>query len=327
VLQDGAYYEDGRRAAACLSLDDARRALDQGSGFVWLSLVDPTEAELGELGAGFGLHELAQQDMLSEHERPKLEELGNQVELMILRTAHHDRASSDPDSGVHFGELGIFIGPRFVISARKGGPHAQGTAREKLESRPDLLELGVSSVLWAIVDKVVGDIRPVIDTLDEQVLEAEAEVFSESRRDPDQRLYHLRNELALLYRAVHPMIAPLEAVASGAQPQFEPMRPYLRDASDAARLLDEDIVGLRDRLTSALEANLALIARRQNEVVRKVSGWAAILAVPTLIASVYGMNFQHTPGLDWRLGFPLCIAVMVAVGALLYWGLRRARWM
>ena len=323
MLQDSVYYEDGRRAMSSVGVEDAARKCSAGPGFVWLSLLDPSESELRELGACFGIHELVQDDILSAHQRPKFERFEGQGDLMILRTAHF----GDSGSQVRFGEIAIYVGERFVISARKGGPHAQGTARSRLEARPDLVKLGVGSVLWAIIDKVVSDIRPVVDALDDELIEAEAEVFSEHGEDPEPRLYGLRHQVAQLYRAVHPMIDPLESVARGAVPRFEPMRHYLGDVSDAARLLDEDIGGQRDRLTAALEANLALIARRQNDVLRKVSGWGAIIAVPTLIASVYGMNFQHTPGLSWELGFPLCIGVMLAVGGVLYWGLRRASWM
>lgn len=320
MLTDAVVYEGGRVRESGLTIAEALRVDRAGPGFLWLSFVDPTEAELAELREGFGLHELVAEDILSPHERPKFEAFDGDAHLMILRSASHhgDR--------VHFGELAVYVGDGFVLSARKGGPHAQGSARAVLESRPDLLEKGEGSVLWAILDKAVTDIRPVVDALDEELIQLEADIFSDSE-DPTQRIYRLRRQLSDLHRAVHPMLGPLEAVTRGGSPRLEPMRRYLRDASDAVRLLDEDIAAQRERLTSALETSLALIARRQNDSVRKVSGWAAIVAVPTLIAGIYGMNFQHMPTLDWRIGFPICILTMVLVASLVYWALRRAQWM
>ena len=178
-----------------------------------------------------------------------------------------------------------------------------------------------------MIDKVVSDMRPVINAVDEDLIAVEAEVFSDDADDPTRRIYDLRRDLTQLYRAVHPMLARLEAVERGAHRRLEPMRPYLRDVADDAKLLDEDVLGQRDRVTAVLEANLALIARRQNDAVRKVSGWAAIIAVPTFFAGIYGMNFHDIPGLSWSLGFPAFLVVTFSVGALLYWLLRRARWM
>lgn len=321
MLTDAVVYEGGRLRQSGLTIAEALRLhRGDGSGFLWLAFVDPTEAELAQLREGFDLHELVAEDILSAHERPKFEEFDGDDHLMILRSAHHN------GDGVHFGELAVYLGDGFVLSARKGGAHAQGSARARLESRPDLLEKGEGSVLWAILDKAVTDIRPVVDTLDEELIELEADIFTDAE-DPAPRIYRLRRQLSDLYRAVHPMLGPLEAVTRGGSPRLEPMRRYLRDEGDAVRLLDEDIAAQRERLTSALETSLALIARRQNDSVRKVSGWAAIVAVPTLIAGIYGMNFQHMPTLDWRIGFPLCIITMVLVASLVYWGLRRAQWM
>lgn len=290
--------------------------------FVWLSFVDPSVEEMHELRRRFGIHELVCSDILSRHDRPKFEAYDDDVLLVVLRTAYFG-----DDARAHFGELAVFLGDTFVVSARKGGQHAQGSARASLEARPDLLEHGVSAVLWAILAKVVGDIRPVVDELDEQLTVLEERVFSDEDHDPTRRIFDVRQQLAQLYRAVHPMLGPLEAIERGAYPPLAPMRPYLRDVADDAKLLHEDVIGQRDRLTAVLEASLALIAHRQNNSIRKISGWAAIIAVPTLIAGVYGMNFSDLPGSSSHAGFVICVTSMLLAAAVLYGLLRRARWM
>jgi magnesium transporter len=322
MLVGGAHYLEGTRVGGELTVAEALRTRREQPGFVWLSFVDPTPDELGEVAGALDLHELVVDDALSAHERPKFERHDGGY-LVVLRTAFYDAELRR----ARFGELAVVLGDRYVVTARKGGTHAQGSARAKLEARPDLLANGVSAVLWTVLTKVVDDIHPVIEALDDDLIEVEAQVFSDNGDDPTRRIYDLRKDVTQLYRAVHPMLAPLEAIERGAYDRLEPMRPYLRDVTDDAKLLDEDVLSQRDRLTAVLEANLALVARRQNESVRKVSGWAAIIAVPTLFAGIYGMNFKDIPGLDWKLGFPAFLVLSFVVGGLLYWGLRRARWM
>ena len=324
MLDAAAHYEDGRRTtSADLTIREAVDLRRTGRGFVWIALIDPTRAELEELCEGVGLHELAMDDILSPHERPKLDDYDGQAQLMILRTVY--RAESG--GAVRFGELAVFITDGLVVSARKGGRHAQGTARAVLERRPDLLANGVSAVLWAVAHKVLSDIRPVVEAIDERLIEVETDVFGEDGEDLTRRVYRLRRDVAQLHRTVHPTLEPLRLIERGTYPLLAPMRHYLADLGDAARLLNEDILNDRFRLDSVLDANLALMAQRQNESVRKISGWAAIAAVPTLIAGVWGMNFADMPGLDWRLGFPACLAGMVVVAVALRIALRRANWM
>lgn len=324
MLDAAAHYEDGRRTTrADLTIREAIRLRRTERGLVWIALVDPTREELEELCAGIGLHELAMADILSPHERPKLDDYDGAAQLMILRTVYH----AESDGSVRFGELAVFVTDGLVVSARKGGRHAQGTARLVLERRPDLLANGVSAVLWAVVDKVLGDIRPVVESVDERLIKVETDVFDDDGEDLTRRVYRLRQDVAQLHRTVHPMLEPLRQIERGTYPLLAPMRHYLADLADNARLLNEDILNDRFRLDSVLDANLALIAQRQNESVRKISGWAAIAAVPTLIAGIWGMNFANMPGLDWRLGFPACLAVMIAIALALRAALRKANWM
>ena len=324
MLDAAAHYEDGRRTTtADLTIREAIDLRRAQRGFVWIALTDPTHEELEELCAGVGLHELAMDDILSAHERPKLDDYDGHSQLMILRTVYR----AEEDGEVRFGELAIFVTEGLVVSVRKGGRHAQGVARAALERRPDLLANGESSVLWAVVDKVLSDIRPVVEAIDERLIGVESDVFADGGEDLTRRVYRLRQDVAQLHRTVHPMLEPMRAIERGTYPLLAPMRHYLADVGDAARLLNEDILNDRFRLDSVLDANLALIAQRQNESVRKISGWAAIAAVPTLIAGIWGMNFADMPGLDWRLGFPACLLVMIAIAVALRVALRRANWM
>jgi magnesium transporter len=266
MLVGAAHYETGACTAEGLTLDAALDLHRRDGGFVWLSFVDPGPEELRGLADTFGLHELACADILSLHECPKFECYDDDVYLVILRTAYYG-----DDHRAHFGELAVFLGDTFVVTARKRGPHSQRSARATLLERGDLLAHGVS--------------------------------------------------------AVQPMLGPLDAIQHGAYGRLEPMRPYLRDVGDDAKLLYEDIVRQRDRLTAVLEASLALITYRQNQSIRKVSGWAAILAVPTLIAGVFGMNFSKLPGQSWGDGFWICVGVMLVAAGSVYLSLKRARWM
>jgi magnesium transporter len=324
VLDTAAHYEDGRRTSAeGLTLHEAIALRRTGRGFVWIALIDPTHEELVELCDAVGLHELAMADILSPHERPKLDDYDGRAQLMILRTVYR----SHSDGRVRFGELAVFLAEGLVVSARKGGRHAQGTARAALERRPDLLEKGESAALWAIVDKVLADIRPVVDALDERLIAIENDIFEDQGQDLTKRIYRLRQEVGQLHRTVHPMLEPLRQIEHGAYPLLAPMRHYLEDLDDTCRLLNEDILNDRARLDSVLDANLALIAQRQNDAVRKISGWAAIGAVPTLLAGIWGMNFHDMPGLSWKLGFPACLITMILIAGALRYALRRANWM
>jgi magnesium transporter len=322
MLVDAAHYHEGSCTARGLSHDAALAVHQERPGFVWLSFVDATQAELAGLRDTFGLHELAGEDMLLRHERPTFEVYDGDRYLVVLRTARYDPEQRT----AQFGELAVFLGETFVVSSRRGGAHAQGTARANLQARPDLLSHGVSAVLWAIVAKVVSDIRPVVDALDEDLVELESLIFSDAVADHTRRIFALRFQTGQLYRAVHPMLAPLDAIQHGAYERLGPMRPYLREVSDEAKTLHEDILGLRDRLTGVLEANLALMTHRQNESVRKIAGWGAVIAVPTLIAGVFGMNFSDIPGLRDSGAFGACLAVMLAVSVALWVLLRRAEW-
>jgi magnesium transporter len=324
VIVDCAQYKDGRRQReGPISLDEAAGCVSGEPGeFVWLGLHEPEPGEIADVAKRFDLHELAVEDAELKHQRPKIEDYDGSW-FLVLRTAHYDQQREQ----VEFGEIHVFAGPGHVIAIRHGPGSELVTARKLLEGRPDLLALGPASAVWAIVDKVVDDYAPVVDGIDDDIEEVEDDVFNEGEPAPTRRIYHLKREVIEFHRAVGPLLAPLTALERGAFERVpEELRRFFRDVADHARRVDEQVSSQRELLTSVLEANLALVNVAQNEVVKKISAWAAVIAVPTFIASVYGMNFQYMPELDERAGYPLALAAMaVAVGGLVAF-FRRVGW-
>jgi magnesium transporter len=325
MLIDCAHYRDGvRQHEEALSLDQAASCAGAAADdFVWVGLFEPTAEEMGEVAALFGLHELAVEDAARAHQRPKIEDYEESFFIVLKTARYHDESET-----VDFGEIDIFIGPGYVVHVRHGEGSGLRGARERLQRRPDLIKLGPAAVVWAIVDQVVDDYMPVAQGIDDDIEEVEQAVFDPETAAPTERIYFLKREVIEFHRAVWPLLSPLEAIERGAFPQVdEQLRRYLRDAADHARRVDETITSQRELLTSVLEANLALVSVNQNEVVKKISGYAVMIAVPTFIASVYGMNFEYMPELDWRVGYPLAIGAMLASIAILHYLLRRARWL
>ena len=280
-----------------MSLEEAAAICShETDGFVWLGLFEPgARGARRRSSASFGLHELAVEDAQSFHLRPKVEQYADGIYFVVLRTARY----VDDLEEVEFGEISLFLGPRFAITVRQGVASDLHDARLRLEQRPELLQEGPASVLWAVLDQVVDSYAPVVEGLERDIEEVEGTVFSAAAA-PTERIYFLRREATDFYRAVHPLLAPLDALERGAYPAVGPsLREYFRDVNDHLMLVNEEVVAQRDVLVTVLQANMAVISVQQNEVVRKISGWAAIIAVPTLIASVYGMNFEHMPELRW----------------------------
>ena len=323
MILDCAHYKDGERQnTGPLSVDEAaERCTDDG--FVWLGLHDPDPIELAEIADRFGLPELAVEDAMKAHQRPKLENYGDGY-FLVLHTAHYLDAREE----VEFGEVHVFTGPGYVIVVRHGAASELHPARERLEQSPKLLREGPAAAVWAIMDKIVDDYEPVMAGLENDVEEVEVEVFSENANDQTRRIYFLRREFAEFYRAVHPVLQPLELIVSAEYPDVSSLlREHLRDVTDHVKRVEESITTQRELLTSILQANLGVISLQQSDVVKQISGWAAIITVPTLIASIYGMNFEHMPELAWRYGYPACLFVMAVAAVVLHRVLRRAGWL
>jgi magnesium transporter len=323
VIVDCAQYREGQRVQqAPLNVETAAALCREDESFVWLGIHEPSPEELAHVQEQFGLHELAVEDAQKFHLRPKVEQYDGEVYFVVLRTAHDDRELDR----IVFGEVSMFIGPQFVITVRQGTGDLH-PARLRLEQRPELLAEGPISVMWAVIDQIVDDYAPVVEGLERDIEEIELSVFS-GESAPTERIYKLRREATDFYRAVHPLLGPLNALEKGAYPEIgRGLRQYFRDVNDHAKLVNEEVLAQRDLLATILQANMAVITVQQNDVVRKISGWAAVIAVPTLIASIYGMNFEHMPETSWDYGYLAIIALMVLVAGGLYAFLRRVGWL
>jgi magnesium transporter len=325
---DCAVYVDGRRQPP-VEPHEALPAAAARGGFVWLGLYAPTEAELGAIAENYGLHPLAVEDAVYAHQRPKLERYDD-VLFMVLTTARyveHDELTATSEV-VDTGEVMVFVGRHYVITVRHGEHGGLADLRRSLESQPDLLCLGPSSVLYAVADSVVDAFVDVATAVEEDVEELEASVFSPERTDDIGRLYQLKRELLALRRAVSPLEVPLEKLAEKQIDVVpEAMRSYFRDVEDHAIRVRDQVGALDELLTSILQASLARTQMADNEDMRKISAWAGIIAVPTAIAGIYGMNFEFMPELRWRFGYPLVLLIIVTACVLLHRGFKRNGWL
>ena len=323
MIVDCAIYENGVRRDGQVPLRAAYEACHAPNAFVWIGLHEPTGQEFESLRREFELHELAVEDAIKAHQRPKLEVYDGMV-FVVLKTARY----VDPQEVVEFGEIAVFLGSSYVITVRHGEASGLHEVRGRLEGDPELLGRGPGAVLHGIVDHVVDGYAPALEGLGVDIDEVENEVFSGARTNPAERVYKLKREVLEFNRAASPLIDPVERLASGRYDLVHPdVQAYFRDVNDHLVRARDQLEGYRDLLTSVLEANLAQVTVRQNEDVRKISAIVAILAVPTTIAGVYGMNFEHMPELQWSFGYPLVVGVMAAVCFALYRYFRRAGWL
>lgn len=323
MIVDCAHYVGGtRQHEGPLDLETAAACARQRTGFVWLGLFEPAPEELNEVGAVFGLHELAIEDAGTSHQRPKIEDYDGSF-FVVVKTAHYD----DEREEVEFGEVNMFLGADYLIVVRHGVGSELVTARRQFEARPDLVEIGPAAAAWAIIDKVVDDYEPVAAGLDKDITEVEDQVFAQTH-DPTERIYSLKREVIEFHRAVQPLIAPLESLQAGTIIALdETIARFFRDVADHATRIDDQLNDQRDLIEGVLQANLSLITLRQNEVVRKISAWAAIIAVPTFVASVYGMNFEDMPELGWGLGYPAALLLMLIAVLAMYRYFKRIDWL
>ena len=279
-------------------------------GFVWLGMVEPSPEELEGVQTQFGLHELAVEDAQSFHLRPKVETYEGGITFVVLRTARY----VDEREEVEFGEVSIFVGPGFIITVRQGVASDLHGARLRLEARPQLLEEGPASVLWAIVDKIVDDYAPVVEGLERDIEEVEQTVFAGSVA-PTHRIYLLRREVTDFYRAVHPLLGPAAAITQGGVLEIGAgLRQYFRDVDDHLKLVNEEIVAQRDLLTTILQANMAVVSAEQNEVVRKISAWVGDHHRPDVRRVRLRHELRRHAGAHLGGGYPLALALMVDPG-------------
>ena len=322
MIVDAARYVHGKRDGGRLPIEGIGEAASGPDAFVWIGLHDPTPEELSEVDREFGIHALVIEDALSAHQRPKLEEYGD-IHLVVLKTASYE----EPDR-LSFAELQLIVSQRFVMTVRHGPASPLSEVRKRLEQNPELLSHGPAAVLYAVVDQVVDDYAPVLDQLDKDVGEVEDEVFSDERKNPARRIYQLKRQLLDFTRFMQPLEDVLEPLARS-NPKWCPdgLSPYYRDVADHLRRVYTRTQMLVQLLSDALNANLAQAGVRQNDDMRTISAWAAIFAAPTLLAGVWGMNFQHMPELDEWWGYPLAVLIMVAVACGLFRQFKRSGWL
>ncbi|MFE7856368.1 magnesium and cobalt transport protein CorA [Streptomyces sp. NPDC101209] len=324
-------YRDGARVPEGSDLvDTVERVRKHRDGFVWLGLHEPTDQEFAGIAELFDLHPLAVEDAVEAHQRPKLERYGETL-FAVFKTVcyvEHEQLTATSEV-VNTGEIMVFVGEDFVITVRHGMHGSLGPLREELEADPQQLGKGPAAVLHAIADHVVDDYLNVTDLVQADIDQVETDVFAESgaRTDPG-RIYQLKRELLELKRAVVPLARPVEDLATRPIRVVDPeIQAYFRDVLDHLTRVKEQIASFDELLNSILQAHLAQVTVAQNEDMRKITAWAAVIAVPTMVCGVYGMNFQYMPELHWRFGYPLVIAVISAACLVLYRGFRRNGWL
>ncbi|MET8980131.1 magnesium and cobalt transport protein CorA [Streptomyces sp. NPDC004539] len=324
-------YREGVRAPSGADLvETVERVRKKGDGFVWLGLHEPTTAEFEGIAELFDLHPLAVEDAVEAHQRPKVERYGETL-FAVFKTVcyvEHEELTATSEV-VDTGEIMVFVGADFVVTVRHGRHGSLGPLREELESDPVQLAKGPSAVLHAIADHVVDDYLRVTDAMQADIDQVETDVFAEDggRADPG-RIYQLKRELLELKRAVVPLGRPLLDLADRPVRVVDPeIQAYFRDVSDHLLRATEQIAAFDELLNSILQAHLAQVTVAQNEDMRKITAWAAVIAVPTMVCGIYGMNFDHMPELRWTYGYPLVLGVIATACLCLYRGFRRNGWL
>ncbi|WAX78092.1 magnesium and cobalt transport protein CorA [Streptomyces sp. KMM 9044] len=336
AVVDCAIYRDGRRVEtdSPLTPQEAMRLVRRDSGFVWIGLHEPTEDEFSGVAREFGLHPLAVEDAVQAHQRPKLERYDDSL-FTVFKTIHyldHDRLNSSSEV-VETGEVMCFTGRDFFITVRHGGQGSLRGLRHRLQEDPELLAKGPSAVLHAIADHVVDGYIAVADAVQDDIDEVETEVFSPGRggtpRGTDAgRIYQLKREVLEFKRAVSPLLRPMQLLSERPMRLVDPeIQKYFRDVADHVARVHEQVIGFDELLNSILQANLAQASVAQNEDMRKITSWAAIIAVPTMVCGVYGMNFDYMPETHWKYGYPVILSVTVALCLGIHRTLKRNGWL
>ncbi|MEV3854450.1 magnesium and cobalt transport protein CorA [Streptomyces sp. NPDC050095] len=336
AVVDCAVYRDGARAdsSECLTPREARLQVRRDGGFAWIGLHEPTEAEFAVIAAEFGLHPLAVEDAVHAHQRPKLERYDDTL-FTVFKTIHYvEHAELTATSEVvETGEVMCFTGRDFFITVRHGGQGSLRALRHRLQDDPELLAKGPSAVLHAIADHVVDGYLAVADAMQDDIDEVETDVFSQTGKGAPRgsdagRIYQLKREVLEFKRAVAPLRRPLQLLSERPMRLIDPdIQKYFRDVADHLERVQEQVIGFDELLNSILQANLAQASVAQNEDMRKITSWAAIVAVPTMVCGVYGMNFDHMPELHWRFGYPFVLGVTVVACFAIHRTLKRNGWL
>ena len=318
-----AAYLDGRRHGT-VEFNQISEVLKNPHQFVWLGLHEPGEALLEQCQKEFSFHDLAIEDAHNAHQRPKIENYGGTL-FIVLRTAHMNHEIRQ----IEFGETHFFVGGNFLVTVRHGSSISYADVRRRCESQPHLLRKGQGFALYAVMDSIVDQYFPVVEALEAELQRIEEKIFKEKpSRETTEDIYQLKRQLIDLKHTVSPLIDMCNRlIRFDVTLISEETQPYFRDIYDHAVRINEMVDSARELLTTALEANFSLITITQGEVSKKIAGWAAIIAVPTMIAGFYGMNFQFMPELGWRYGYPVVLAITITLCLLVYKFFRKSGWL
>jgi magnesium transporter len=314
-------YQNGKRLGD-IPVERISDYLNRPECFVWVAMKEPSREELEVMAREFRLHPLAVEDALHGHQRPKIEEYGDSLFAVL-----HIVENREDD--IHVAEVSIFVGPNYVLSVRRGTEAGFVAVRERSEREPHLLQHGSGFVFYAIMDNVVDRYFPVVDALEVELEQLEEAIFAEeSPRDSIRELYRLKHKLMVLRHAVEPLIEVTQKLYGGRVPQVcIGTQDYFRDIYDHLLRVSQQLDGLRDMVITALSVNLSMITMSTGEITKRLAAYGALVAVPTLIAGVYGMNFKHMPELDWVWGYPITLILMVGIDGFLFARFRKAGWL
>ena len=318
-------YQNGKKLAD-ISVADISEYLARPECFVWVALFEPTVDEIDEMAKEFDLHPLAVEDARKGHQRPKIEEYDESL-FVVLHTL--EPASDATDAALTDGEVDIFVGSNYILSVRHRTHKGFTDVRARCEREPALLRYGSGFVLYALMDTVVDRYFPILDGMESELEQIEENIFvRNAARSNIESLYALKQKLMLLKHAIDPLMEATGKLYGGRVPQVcNGMGEYFRDVYDHLHRIHATIEGIRDMLTTAIQVNLGMISLSESEVTKKLAAWAAIIAVPTMLAGIYGMNFKYMPELDWVFGYPLAIATMVVFDVYLYVRFKKTRWL
>ena len=322
MIVDCAVYVDGVRDPEQHAVENALAAARARGGFVWIGLHEPTEDEFDNVARALDLHPLSVEDAIHAQQRPKLEEYGDSL-FLVLKPARY----VDADEVIEVDQIMVFVGENFVVTVRHGASTVLSDVRRAIDADPGLIEWGPGSVMHAIADRVVDDYAFVMRGLEDDIDQIEEQVFGGPRAQHAERIFKLKREVLDFRRAVDPLDPALAELATGVKPVDERSAHYFRDVHDHVLRVSEHLATLDAILDSALNANVVQVGMRQNEDMRKISAWVAIIATPTLIGSIYGMNFEHMPELDSAFGYPAALGAMAVSCLLLYRNFRRRGWL
>jgi magnesium transporter len=313
-------YENGRRLTN-IPVSEIHSYISHADCFVWVALNEPTPEELQAMQEEFGLHDLALEDAQHGHQRPKIDEYEGSLSVVLQMI---ERSGEE----INVGEVGIFVGANYVLSVRSRAERGFTDVRARCEREPELLRHGSGYVLYALMDAVVDRYFPILDDLETEIENIEDRMFAnQNARDNIEALYDLKRKLLTLKHATEPLLEATSKLFGGRVPRLAVgLQDYFRDVYDHVLRVHQSVESLRDMITTAISVAISLITIQENEVTKRLAGYGALVAVPTLVAGIYGMNFQHMPELSSPWGYPFTVAAMIAIDLFLFWRFRKAKW-